>query len=264
MKQLRQLQGVLLLLLAHNVRAASVYYNSFDTAADVADFTTIGAGAISIDNQQLRVTVASSFGSTMSMLDTRTHFAAPYVSTLAQNSGPITWAFNVSNENGAFNNGFRFVLASDQLDSFSTGARGYYFGGGDMLGNRMGLWRFDSGLAGGQEVLVDVMNGLGPFPEAASMKITYDPGNNQWALFALIGEAYSDPLAVTSLLGAAIDGRYTTLETPYVGLGGLNSGNDFFDNVAVTIVPEPTAAALLATGMLVLLLRWALVQCARS
>ncbi len=59
-----------------------------------------------------------------------------------------------------YNNAFCFVLLSTEEDAFNLNAKGYYFKGGGMVGNRMGLWRFDFGLGGGQDVLIDVVNGL--------------------------------------------------------------------------------------------------------
>jgi hypothetical protein len=256
MKRALLLQIFLLGLWFPQARAATVYANSFDTSASLAGFTTLGVGSISVENQQLKATITSSFGNAIAMLNTSNNFSSPYKSTLAQNQNLVTWAFNISNENGAFNNGFHVILASTHANPyqyFATPAHGYYFTGGSMVGNRMGLWRFDYGIGGGQTALIDITDGLGPLPQTGSFKITYDPSNDRWSLFGSSGENYTDPLTVNSLLGTATDGLYTTQPTPYFGMGGSTSGNDYFDNLTVTIAPEPSALALVMVSMLGLL-----------
>lgn len=225
----------------------TVYSNTFDTPASLAGFTKVGTGDISVTGGQLQVTNGD-FTDATAMLNTSTSFGPPYKSTLSQNQGLVTWAFNLANQDATFNNGFYVVLASTHANPytyFPTQAHGYYFRGGGMLGSRMGLWRFDYGIGGGQEVFIDLTSGLETLPQMGSFRITYNPANNLWSLYGSTGTAYSDPLSVTTLLGSATEATYTSQLTPYFGLGGITSGVDYFDNVTVTVVPEPAAGAML-------------------
>lgn len=50
---------------------------------------------------------------------------------LPANRGMLTWSFNISNEDGRFNNNFDFVLASSHADPFDIAAHGYALRGGN-------------------------------------------------------------------------------------------------------------------------------------
>lgn len=249
MKALQLLQLLFCIFISTESRAITVYSNTFDTSANLAGFTIVGGETVSVVGQELQATIASNFGRGTAMLDTSVSFTNPYNSVLASNPGLVTWAFNVSNSNGAFNNGFSVVLTSDQADPYLVSAHGYYFTGGGMVGDRMGLWRYDFGLGGGQTVLIDVTNGLGPLPQMGSIKVTYEPSSNLWSLYGLKGTAYSDPLAVSSLLGTWTDGTYTGQQSRYFGLGGVTSGMDRFDNLTVLVAPEPSMTVSMCLGL---------------
>ncbi len=159
-----------LLLCVSQARAAVVYVNTFDDASGLNGFTASGSGTASVTSQQLVISIPSPLREVV-VLDSAVNFDPFYHSILNQNEGVVSWAFNVSNQDGAFNNGFKVILASDQADPFSLPAHGYYFAGGGMVGNRMGLWRFDNGADGQTQVLVDVINGLGPLPQMGSIRV---------------------------------------------------------------------------------------------
>jgi hypothetical protein len=116
-----------------------------------------------------------------------------------------------------------------------------------MPGDRMGLWQFDSGLDGGQDVLVDIVNGLGTLPDKGSFKITYDPGINEWTLFDETAQEYADPAAVDNFLGSAVDSIYTNMTTQYIGMGGKTSGSVYFDNILMT-VEDTTSPTVTSTN----------------
>ncbi|MGA2802273.1 MAG: hypothetical protein ABSE97_07910 [Verrucomicrobiota bacterium] len=241
--------------------ATVVYSNSFDSSADLSAFTVFGETfitytppplhSVSVDNGQLRIDTTYLepnnpsppvlFGRASLMLNTSS-FGNGYQSVLSQSAGTITWSFNLSNQDGAFNNGFNFILASSTINPYDGNPGfGYVFTGGGLVGNRMTLSRFSTGIYGGAQALIDITDGLAPLPQQGSFKITYEPQLDLWSLYDSLGSAYVDPSAVNNLVGTAIDGTWTHSNTPFFGLAGYTTGSDFFDNVSVAVVPEPSA-----------------------
>ena len=251
--------------------AATVYQNTFDDPVSLNDFTVYGeefdnynppplhsvlidAGQLRIDTDSLRPNGPTSFpvlsGLAFLSVDTSTTFTPDYNSTLSHNGGLISWSFNLSNQDGDFNNSFSCVLASTRADPFNSDhgfAQGYTFNGGGMVGNRMGIRRFDYGIDGGGEMLIDITDGVGPLPDKGSIRITFNPATSEWSLYGETGSEYTDPSQVDNLLGTAIDDTYTTVETKYFGLLGRNPGTTYFDNVTVDVVPEPASIIFVAS-----------------
>ena len=242
--------------------AATVYQNTFDDSGCLSDFAVYGeefesydppplhsvsidAGQLRIDTDYLRPNGPTSYpvlsGRAFLSVDTSATFTPGYNASLSRNNGLISWSFNVSNQNGTFNNAFSCVLASTMADPYDINADGYTFNAGGMVGNRMVIKRFDYGLGGGGEMLIDIEAGLGPLPDKGSFKITFDPATSEWSLYGETGPEYVDPTQVDSLLGTAIDSTYTDVETKYFGLLGKTTGINYFDNVTVDVVPEPAS-----------------------
>ena len=254
---------ILWVLSVQSVGALQVYHNTFDNTASLDDFTIYGETYVnynppplhdvSVESGQLQIQTSylrpNGPGTNPTLLGRATlihdssSFGGGYHTVISQSAGLVSWAFNVANQDGVFNNGFAFILLSTSEDPYDIGAHGYYFRGGGMTGNRMGLWRFDFGLGGGQTPIIDIANGLGPLPDKGSFKITYDPFADEWNLFGEIGNEFVDPGPVNDLLGAEIDGTYTDLQTPFMGLGGGTTGLDIFDNVTVSHQSTPVLGA---------------------
>lgn len=257
-----------------SAQAVTVYQNTFDAPSSLDDFTIYGATfpnytssplhSVSIDAGQLRIdtdyyqpngpgTPPTFLGRALLSMDTSSAFAPGYESVLSQNSGLISWSFDVSNQNGGFNNHFSCVLASTKANPYSSVggfAQGYAFSGGGMVGNRMVIRRFDYGMGGGGEMLVDITDGLGTLPDKGSIRITFNPATSEWSLYGEIGVEYTDPSQVDNLLGTAIDDTYTNVETKYFGLTGRTTGTNYFDNLTVDVVPEPaTLLFLICTSL---------------
>ena len=239
-----------LLIYCSTSLASQVYINTFDNGESLEDFTIHRkfdpSETISTESGQLRIETVGR-GQVSLSLDTYS-FEDTYNSTLSQNSGIVSWSFNISNEDYDFNNYFCFTLVNTNQDPYDISGDGYCFKGGGLVGDRMGLWRFDYGIGGGQEALIDITDGLGVLPEKGSFKITYNPANDLWSLFAEIGSDYVDPEQVTNFLGSAVDGTYTSINTPYLSLTSGTTGNTYFDNITVSVIPEPTTLSLLALG----------------
>lgn len=258
----------------HPAQAETVYRNSFDDASSLDDFTVFGERfigynppplhSVSIDSGQLRIdtdyqrpngpgTNPTLFGQAFLSADTSTAFTPGYNPILSQNTGLVTWSFNVSNQDGSFNNHFSCVLASTMAYPYKSDqefAHGYALNGGGMVGNRMVLKRFDYGLGGGSEILIDITDGLGPLPDKGSFRITFDPASAEWSLYGETGPNYSDPASVQNLLGTAVDDTYTHSETRYFGLLSATTGTGYFDNVTVDVVPEPASVIFMVSSFL--------------
>ena len=251
--------------------ATTMYQNTFDAPGNLDDFTVYGeefAGytppplhSVSIDTGQLRIdtdylrpngpnTNPTLTGRSFLAIDTSTTFNPGYHTTLSQNNGLISWSFNVSNQDAIFNNSFSCVLASTMADPFDINADGYSFNAGGMGGNRMVIKRFDYGLDGGGEILIDITDGLAPLPEKGSFNITFNPATTEWSLYGETGPEYTDPTRVASRLGTAIDDTYTGVETKFFGLLGGATGTDYFDNMTVDVVPEPASILFLVSTFL--------------
>ncbi len=240
--------AVLISLASLNLsEAASVYQNTFSSPDSLNGFTHYGTGSVGIESGQLRIDTTG-FSARSLSLDTSLSFSSAYKPILSQNSGLISWSFNLANQDGAYNNGFSCILASTMADPYDLGADGYSFRGGGMVGNRMVIKRFDYGLGGGGEILIDITNGLGPLPQKGSFRITFNTAADEWSLFGETGSEFTDPTQVDTLLGRATDGTYTGVETKFFGFSGQTAGSVFVDNVSVDVVPEPTSSALLIIG----------------
>jgi hypothetical protein len=165
----------------------------------------------------------------------------------------VTWAFNVSNQDAAsLNNGFFFCVGSDSMDPNVYTSFSYLLFGGAFVGNRM---EFNGvGPAFPSVLLFEIPSaeGLGPLPSKGSFRITYEPSTDLWSVFGVVGSDYVDPTTVTNLLGSVVDSTYTSVPLTYMAFGGQNSGSDFFDNISVSVVPEPSTIGLVvlatATG----------------
>ncbi len=251
--------------------ASVVYSNSFDSVANLSGFTVFGETfttyhppplhTVSVDLGQLRIDTtylqpnfpssAPTLLGRATLMDDSSSFGNGYSPVLSQSSGKVSWSFNVSNQDGPFNNGFDFILASSALDPWAIGSVGYVLKGGGGVGNRMMLYRFSFGLGGGGSIIIDLSNGLATLPQKGSFQVTYEPQSELWSLYGSTGAAYVDPTGVNALLGSGIDSQHTHSSTPFFGFNGGTTGSDFFDNVSVAVVPEPSlgSAALVLSGL---------------
>jgi hypothetical protein len=229
----------------------TVYSNNFNSgAASLAGLAIVNessSSSVSVDSGQLRIDPA---GAPSSYVVANTaSFAAPYSSTLKNNPGTVTWAFNVSNQDGGLNNGFFFSVASSAISPLVYTSSSYLLFGGVFVGNRMEFNGVGSGFPSHLLFEIPSANGLGPLPSKGSFRITYEPSTDLWSVYGEVGADYVDPTTVTTLLGSVVDSTYTSVPLPYMAWGGQDTGSDFFDNVSVTVAPEPSAMALVVLGL---------------
>lgn len=223
-----------------------VYSNDFNSGqASISDFTIdhhaqVVSGALRISEPYGRASIHTS------------HFQNAYSSTLKDNPGLVTWSFNVSNQDGTAsqtnrNNSFYFVLAANAADGKHWTSTAYIFQGGNYVGNRMVLHRHSG--TGIETTIIDIPDSEGLPPlRKGTYRITYDPATGRWSVYGSYGASYTDPTQMNRLLGSAIDDTYTSLDLPYMALGGKNKGFASFDNVTVEVVPEPATVFLVGLG----------------
>jgi hypothetical protein len=242
-----------LMALALTASGATVYYNNFDSGpASLTGFSIYRdnqrfvSSSVGVDAGQVRFDQGD--GITYASFDTAS-FSRPYSPILKNNPGTVTWAFNVSNMDGGpmTNNWFFFSPVSD-FPREQWADTGTSFGGGGYVGDRMEFYNWGPGTP--YQLLFDIPSdqGLGTLPQKGSFRITYEPSTDLWSVFGEFGTDYVDPTTVTNLLGSAVDGSFTTVSQRYMAFGGSWFGSDFFDNISVSVVPEPCTATLVILG----------------
>src|SRR5262245_48294453 len=209
--------------------AAEVYFNGFAnpiTSLNGFVFGNTGSSqsqfGIGITNGQLQIAPGSPEPSGAFAAINSSAFSSPYTSVLHNNPGLVTWAFNVWNQDGAFNNSFSFAIASSAPDARIFTSSSYVFEGGGMVGDQMALFRQIGSGSGGPSFtpIISVANGLAPFPQVGSFRITLDPTTGRWNLYGVMGTVPVDPKSVTTLLGTAVDNTLTGISLPYLSLSG--------------------------------------------
>src|SRR5258706_15840875 len=125
--------------------AQTLYFNGFSSPDRVQEFTIIGESfvtyrppplhAVSISNGQLRIdtdvlypngpnTFPVLSGSAL-LMRSYSDFGSGFTNILSENTNIISWAFNVANADGSFNNKFNFILGSTIQDPTLIAAKGY-------------------------------------------------------------------------------------------------------------------------------------------
>jgi hypothetical protein len=239
--------AVLLITAAVAAQASIVYQNNFDAgSASLSGFTSFGNATSQVLDGQLAVGVSSLNEGGVSLY---TGSLAGYSTTLSENVGTVTWAFDVANSDGTYNNGFRIVLAGNTSNPYGLAynqgfpSEGYSLSGGEYAGNRMLFSRFYNG-ATTYQTLIDVPDGLGTLPQTGAIRITYEPSSDTWSFYMDTGLNYTDPTADSQLIGTVVDGTYTHEGLPYFSLAGEYSGTDYLDNLSISVVPEPSPLCL--------------------
>jgi hypothetical protein len=240
--------------------SAEVYLNNFNdpsTSLNNFVFGNVGSSSssygIGITNGQLQIAPGSPEPSGAYAAIDSSSFLSPYTSVLHSSPGLVTWAFNLWNQNGNLNNAFSLAVASSAPDARVYTSSSYVFEGGGYVGNDMALYRQIGPAYGGPSFtpIIDVPNGLAPFPQVGSFKITYDPVSNRWSLYGVMGTTPINPETVTNLLGTAIDNTLTGISLPYVSLSARTTGLASFDNLSVNVAPEPSSARFLIGVLIV-------------
>ena len=183
-----------------------------------------------------------------------TSFSSPYNTVLSENCGLITWTFNMrqirddpSGYDGA-NYGLAFILAGETATSSTNGSGYAIVYGQSGATDPVRLVKYTAGIMGNStmtNIITSNTAGLTDFgAQYLSIKVTYNPFNNQWELFLRNDgtTGFSDPSTGTLVSqGAAVDNTNTS--TSLDMMAGYWNGSTgasqtaFIDNTTVTVTP---------------------------
>lgn len=231
---------------------------------------TAGFGDASIATNKLQIVGTGSSGRTY-VTQAMSNFSSPWNSTLSSNSGLVSWSFNMQSDRdelsgfGSGNYGIAFTLAATSADLLSGNGYAVVWGQTGAL-DPVRLVQYAGGLDLNSNV-TDIIVGTGsPFSDMGtnylSVQVTYAPTTNTWELFLRDdgSSAFADPLtgSLTSQ-GSLVDSTYTSSAMTSIGAlwnhGTATSDITQFDNVVVSVVPEPTTCVLFGAGALFWVLR---------
>ncbi|HOY13158.1 MAG TPA: hypothetical protein PLY70_08460, partial [Saprospiraceae bacterium] len=176
-------------------------------------------------------------GSVTANLST-SNFLAPYHNVLKNNPGLVTWTFNMKQvrpDPSGFNSsnyGVAFILATN-------GNTGYAVTLGESGSlDYLKLVKFTGGFPGTRTTLITGTDDIGI--EHLSIKITYDPSNDQWTMSTRIdGGFFLNPTSGTTLQGSATDATYVNDNLNSLGAywqGSTTAGQTaFFDNLGISV-----------------------------
>ena len=191
-----------------------------------------------------------------------TNFAAPYNPTLSANTDVVSWAFNmkcivVPSGYGLHQSSAAFILASS--NNLVTHGSGYAVIFDHLNNEDLTLAKFTGGLDDDTNFTpLIAWDFTGDGSQYFNVRVSYDPADDTWELFATDGADFSDPDAVTTSHGTIVDTTYTGVTLANLGALGCHNAapkGGIFDNVSVTVAPEPITLSLLAIGGFTLLRR---------
>lgn len=182
--------------------------------------------------------------------------------TFSDSAGLMTWTFNMrqirTNPAGftSISYGAAYIIGASSTTVATNG-----FGYAVVLGNTstpdpLRLVSFTNGIqtiGTSTTALITATNPLAnPTNNYMSIRLTYDPASHLWELSGRDDgtSAFSDPnTGILTSLGSASNSLYTSLNLTSSGAywQGSTAADQtaFFDNVSLTVVPEPSIYALL-------------------
>ncbi len=224
------------------------YSNNFENGMSSLDGFSIGEvgdGTLTVESGRLKLSPGSGYLNRSYASFKPADFLPGFDPVLDSNTGLLTWAFNVSNEDGvSLNNMFAFEIGSES-DPSDGSIFSYDFSGGGFVGDRMlvrNSAHANSPMGPESMVLVDEANGLEPGNEGA-FRITFDPGNGRWDVYFEQSATPVDPLMVDSLLGSFTNTAYTGLELAWIIFNSQTNGHVYFDNFTFSIEGDASTRA---------------------
>ena len=231
---------------------------------------TAGNGDASIVSNTLSIAgnaIAGSTGLTY-VTQAMSNFSSPWSPTLDSNSGLVTWAFNMRSSRDSLTGfdsgdyGIAFILAGSSAD-MSTG-NGYAVLWGQSSGiDPVRLVSYSNGLIADANLTNMIVANTAPFTDMGtnylSMQVTYNPLDDTWELLLRDDgtSSFANPsIGTLTSQGTLINSTYTGDAMTVIGAAwnhGVSTGTALFDNVSITVVPEPTTTAMLIGGLVALL-----------
>lgn len=232
---------------------------------------TAGDGNASISSNKLEEVGTGVVGRTY-VTQAMSNFSSPWNNMLSSNIGLVSWSFNMrSNRDdlSGFNSnnyGVAFVLATTSSDL--TLGDGYAVVWGESgTSDPVRLVRYSGGLDLNSNATNIIVGNTGaPFTDMGtnylSLQVTYAPTTNTWELLLRDdgSSAFADPLSGLLISqGTLVDSTHTaktmTSLAAYWNHGTVTTDLAQFDNVVVSVVPEPVTCALFGAGALFWVLR---------
>ena len=179
------------------------------------------------------------------------NFTSPYNTTLNANTGLITWSFNMRQIRtdpsgwGTGSYAAAVILGASSSTALTSGT-GYAITYGQAgATDPITLVKYSGGIRAGTvtNILTSNTSGLTDFgADYLSIKITYDPANRTWELFARNDGTTAFTDASTGTLtsqGTIVDSSYANTALPYMGAAYnvSSSANQtaFFDNLKIMV-----------------------------
>ena len=226
---------------------------------------TISNGSAVIQNNSFRQVVPSN-GDAGIISTSRTVSSSGAYSTILSNSGGrVSWGIRVTDvEHNPSNNFLPAFIIGATSSSFVTEGSGYMVTiNGTNNDDAVVFARYDGGLGpvsgnvwSNSTDLLAAAAGTGAFGAAFSVRVDYMPATDLWEFY--VGAGGADPFSLGSgdLAGSVNDSTFTASDLSSIGLVFRHTNNPNaprfveWDDLSLSAVPEPSAAALGAIALL--------------
>ena len=243
--------------------------NYTNTITGIAAIQTVVTTAPDYRVQIINGVSAGTAGKTFAMAPMPV--TASYKTTLKNNTGLVTWTFNMrhNRSTGTTMSGFdagqwgvATIIACDNANPTDATARGYaVVMGGVGTKSSFDLVSFTGGITATANLTTIIAGvALTTFKNVASIKVTYDAGTNKWNMFqkdegsAVGTTAYPDPSSISVLgIGEFVDtATFVDVALPNFGFlfsHGTTLNNSYFiDNYKVTVGSAVTSSYYLTAN----------------
>ncbi|MEM7312761.1 MAG: hypothetical protein AAF497_06385, partial [Planctomycetota bacterium] len=212
------------------------YHTDFD--GGFGDFTSgsLGSGSVSHVGGEVQLNPGNGSGNHAWIYARASDLIPEFDPKLANNLGEITWAWTMRNQDGGFNNVFRFDQSA-MTDPFASSNFGYSLGGGGYVGDRMLFARqasASSPYGSVYDILLDETNGM-PTNTEGAFRVTFDPSRGTWRVYFEQGATPPDPMLITNQIGTFSNQAFASVDLPYVTFSSATTGQTWVDNFTLAI-----------------------------
>jgi len=249
------------------VNAQTLVYSNTGSLTGLTTTVTAGDGVASISSGIIVLTNDAS-GTTNAagrvyLTGATSSFLSPYTQVLNSAPGLVTWNFNMQQARtdpsgfDASGYGVAFVLGSTSSDLMTSNGYAVVLGNSGST-DPVRLVRFTGGLDLNSN-LTDVVSAAAPLNDIGnsymSLRVTFDTTADTWTLFGRNDGAssFTDPTTGSlTNLGSANNSTYVGSTLSSFGmLWNYSTGASQtaqFDNISVTVVPEPKTWVMIGIG----------------